>query len=173
MNLMVYFHHKSIIYEEMLTRYLTSPDCQFFLPANISEYTRYNDYKLFEHLSTEKNEWARRIAERKPFKNLIELHNSADVTRPERIEDYLTQKGIRVILASSHVRLSKYHAASAEDSALRIYVIDQYDKWDEPVPIDQSTSIFKAYEEARIIDRIYVDPEQYTEAKSLLDEKHI
>jgi HD superfamily phosphohydrolase len=173
MNLMVYFHHKSIIYEEMLTRYLTSTDCKFFLPAKISDYTRYNDYKLFEHLSTETNEWARRIAERKPYKNLIELHNSADATRPERIKEYLTQKGIRVILASSHVRLSKYHASSAEDGALRIYVIDQYDKWDEPVPIDQSTSIFKTYEEARIIDRIYVDPEQYIEAKSLLDEKHI
>ncbi|MEI7973351.1 MAG: HD domain-containing protein, partial [Bdellovibrio sp.] len=48
MHLMVYFHHKSIIYEEMLHRYLTSSDCGFFLPSDINEYTSYTDSKLYE-----------------------------------------------------------------------------------------------------------------------------
>lgn len=38
MHLMVYFHHKSIIFEEMLGRYLTSPDCRFFLPTSKSTF---------------------------------------------------------------------------------------------------------------------------------------
>ena len=38
MHLMVYFHHKSVIYEEMLYRYFTSKDNQFALPSNIEEY---------------------------------------------------------------------------------------------------------------------------------------
>ncbi len=49
MHLMVYFHHKSIIYEEMLNRYLTSKDCTFVLPAYINEYTKYIVYKFYEH----------------------------------------------------------------------------------------------------------------------------
>jgi HD superfamily phosphohydrolase len=65
MHLMVYFHHKSIIYEEMLNRYLTSPECDFVLPADIQQYTKYNDYKLYEHLSLSSNPWAQRISQRK------------------------------------------------------------------------------------------------------------
>jgi HD superfamily phosphohydrolase len=169
MNLMVYFHHKSIIYEEMLIRYLESEDCTFRLPADINEYTFYTDYKLFEHLNQVKNPWAMRVAQRRPYRNLIEFHNVTDAQRPERIHDRMKEKGIDAIWASSHVRLSKYHSSSAEDRALPIYVVDQYDKREQPVPIEQSTKIFHSYEGERVIDRVYVPPEKYEEAKKLLE----
>jgi HD superfamily phosphohydrolase len=169
MNLMVYFHHKSIIYEEMLIRYLESEDCTFRLPADINEYTFYNDYKLFEHLTQVKNPWAQRVAQRRPYRNLIEFHNVTDPQRPERIKQRLELMGIDVIRASSHVRLSKYHSSSAEDRALPIYVVDQYDRREKPVPIEQSTKIFHSYEGERVIDRVYVPPEKYEEAKKLLE----
>lgn len=168
MNLMVYFHHKGIIYEEMLMRYLESEDCDFRLPSDIIEYTRYNDYHLFEHIAKSKNPWAQRIAKRAPYRNLIELHNVSDASRPERIKSYLTSLGVECILASSQVRLSKYHTSSPEDKALKIYVVDQYDRWEAPMPIEQSTKIFKAYEDARVIDRVYVAPENYDKAEDLL-----
>jgi HD superfamily phosphohydrolase len=168
MNLMVYFHHKGIIYEEMLIRYLESEDCDFSLPSNIIEYTRYNDYHLFEHIAKAKNPWAQRIAKRAPFRNLIELHNVSDASRPKSIKNFLERSGIESILASSQVRLSKYHTSSPEDKALKIYVVDQYDRWEAPMPIEQSTKIFKAYEDARVIDRVYVAPESYERAEDLL-----
>ncbi|WP_413289069.1 HD domain-containing protein [Bdellovibrio sp. HCB337] len=173
MYLMVYFHHKSIIYEEMLNRYLTSQDCSFILPADIHEYTSYNDYKLHEHLASVNNPWAQRIAQRRPYKVLVELHNTAENPRAEKIKKILEAEGVDTIWASSKARLSKYHTASPEDRALQIYVVDQYDRWDKAAPIDQSTEIFSRYEGTRIIDRLYVAPENYARAEKILTDKKV
>lgn len=168
MHLMVYSHHKSIIFEEMLNRYLTSPDCTFILPAKISEYVKYNDYKLHEHLSTSKNPWAQRIAQRKPFKMIQEIHSAGESKRPEEVFKLLEKKSIEVIWASSQARLSKYHSSPDEDKALQIFVLDQYDRWDKPAPIGKSTEIFQKYEHARVIDRLYVAPEDFKNAEQII-----
>lgn len=168
-HLMVYFHHKCIVYEEMLNRYLTSPDATFKLPSSIAEYTKYNDFRLYEHLAASPNEWAQRIALKKPYKMFAEFHTTAENTRPEKLRETLEDQNINVIWASSRVRLSKYHSSSAEDRAYPIYVIDQYDKWDKPTPIDQTTEIFQKYEAARIIDRLYVAPENFTKAQEVME----
>lgn len=168
MHLMVYCHHKSIIYEEMLNRYLTSPDCTFVLPGDIEEYTKYNDYRLHEHLTQANNPWARRIAERKPFRVLIEQHNTAESEQPEKIKEALEKEGLEAIHTSSKARLSKYHTASPEERALQIYVVDQYDRWSSPAPISQTTEIFQRYEGARIIDRIYLAPENIQAGEQVL-----
>jgi uncharacterized protein len=168
MHLMVYFHHKSIIYEEMLNRYLSSKECKFFLPADMSEYVKYNDYKLYEHLASSPNTWAQRIAQRKPFKVLQELHTIGSSKRAENLKKILEEKGFEVIWASSQARLSKYHSGSPDDKAMDIYVVDPYDKWEKPVPINDSTEIFKKYEGTRVIDRLYVAPEKYREAEALV-----
>lgn len=169
MHLMVYFHHKSIVYEEMLNRYLTSPDCQFFLPADARDYIGYTDYKLYEHLDTVNNMWAQRIAQRRPYRVAIELHNQ-EQERIDLIRSIFSKNHIDSIYASSKVRLSKYHSGNPEDR-MNIYVLDQYDKWDKPSPVDQATQIFQKYEGARVIDRFYVEPEKYDFAKKILGEE--
>lgn len=171
MHLMVYFHHKSIIYEEMLNRYLMSPECDFVLPADIQQYTKYNDYKLYEHLSLSSNPWAQRISQRKPFKVLIELHSIGENERFEKLKLDLEKEGFSTIHASSHARLSKYHSGSPTDKAMDIFVVDSYDKWFEPSPINNSTEIFKKYEGTRVIDRIYIDPNQYEKAEAFINKK--
>lgn len=173
MHLMVYFHHKSIIYEEMLIRYLNSPDCTFFVPADINEYIKYTDYRLYEHLASVDNPWAQRISKRQPYRVLVELHTTEESPRPENIKNALEERGISVIWASSMARLSKYHAGTAEDKASPIFVVDQYDRWDKPAPVDQSTEIFHKYEGTRIIDRLYVEPEHFRDAERLLVEKRL
>lgn len=173
MYLMVYFHHKSIIYEEMLNRYMTSSDCTFVLPGDITEYTNYNDAKLQVHLATVDNPWARRIAERKPFRVLLEIHSTGDGTRPESIKAILQTENIDCIWASSSTRLSKYHTITPEDRALDIYVVDSYDPFDRPAPIDKSTEIFKRYEGTRVIDRLYVAPENLARAKAMITERKL
>ncbi len=169
MHLMVYFHHKSIVYEEMLNRYLMSPDCKFILPADSNEYISYTDYKLYEHLDAVNNPWAQRIAERRPYKVAIELHNQ-DPVRIENIRQIFAKHNIDSIYASSKVRLSKYHSGNPEDR-MNIFVVDQYDRWDVPSPVDQATQIFQKYEGARVIDRFYVAPEKYELAKKLFNEE--
>ena len=172
-HLMVYFHHKCLIFEEMLNLYLTSEDCTFKLPADIADYTQYNDFRLHEHLASSKNPWAQRIASKQPYKMLAEFHNTSENMRPENIRRALEDVGIDVIWASSKARLSKYHSSTPEDRSYQIYVVDQYDKWDKPSPIDQSTEIFQKYENARIIDRLYVAPENYARAEKILIDKRL
>ena len=169
MYLMVYFHHKSIVYEEMLNRYLSAKDCKFVLPADIKEYISYTDYKLYEHLDTVDNQWAQRIAQRKPYKVALELHNQ-DNSRIETIQGLFKKNNIDFIYASSKVRLSKYHSMSPTER-MNIFVVDQYDKWDKSSSVDQATEIFQRYEGARVIDRFYVAPENYDQSKKIFNEE--
>jgi hypothetical protein len=99
---------------------------------------------------------------------LIEQHNTSESDRPELIKKSLEDEGIEVIRTSSKARLSKYHTTSPEERALQIYVVDQYDRWAQPAPINQTTEIFQRYEGARIIDRIYVAPENFAKADAIL-----
>ncbi len=173
MHLMVYFHHKSIIYEELLTRYLASPDCQFRLPSNIEEYIHCTDYALYEHLSHQSNEWAKRIADRQPYRMLFELHSLKESDRSEEACKILEGEGVDVVLASSMARLSKYHTPTPEERSIEIFVVDQYDPRAKPYPIQKSTEIFKNYEQIRRIDRLYVKPEQFTLAEKIFSDKKL
>lgn len=167
MYLMIYFHHKSIIYEEMLARYLESSECTYRLPADLNSYIKCTDFSLYEHLSSVQNPWARRIAERRPFRMLIELHSTEQSGRALRMQQHLEQAGVQTIETSSRTRLSKYHQTSAAESH-PIFVVDGYDPLEKPVPIEQVTQVFQKYEETRLIERLYVSPDQLVRAKSLL-----
>ena len=104
---------------------------------------------------------------------MLEQHNTTESERPEFIKKALEKEGLEVIWASSKARLSKYHTASPEERAAQIYVVDQYDPWSKPTPINQSTEIFKRYEGTRIIDRIYVAPEDFAKAEMILKAQNI
>jgi uncharacterized protein len=167
MYLMIYFHHKSIIYEEMLFRYLGSPECTYKLPAKIEDYIHCTDYSLSEHLAVSKNYWAQKIAQRKPFKVLFENHVTDEDPKLQRLADALRASGIDFIMASSEARLSRYHGISPDDKAFKIFVVDEYAPNEIPITIDKCTEIFQKYEKTRRIERIYVPPEILDKAKKI------
>lgn len=168
MNLMVYFHHKSVIYEEMLFRYLSDADCGFFLPSNIEQYINYNDNGLHEHLAKMQNPWARRVSQRIPYRVIYELHSVKPSPQPEALDTLLEENGIHAILTNSTHRLSKYHSASPEEKSFVIYVVDSFNKMEPAYPIQESTEVFQKYEEIRKIDRIYVAPEEFERAEKII-----
>lgn len=173
MHLMVYFHHKSLIYEELLVKYFTSPDRSFVVPSDIEEYIHCTDYALWRHLSKVDNEWARRMVERRPFRMLFELHTVGDTERPDLICRALEDEGVEVIHSSSQARLSKYHGGSLMDKGVQIFVVDKYDYKAVPIPIEKTTEIFSKYENIRRIDRLYVPPEKFERAEKIMIEKRI
>jgi len=173
MHLMVYFHHKSIIFEEFLYRYLTSQECSFRVPSNIEDYIHCTDYAFYQHLNQVENPWARRLAERRAYRMLFELHANQQTDRPAAICAALAEEGIDAIHANSQARLSKYHGGSATDKAVSIYVVDKYDYQAQPIPIEDSTEIFTRYESIRRIDRIYVAPEDYDLSEKILIRRRI
>ena len=75
--------------------------------------------------------------------------------------------GIDFVSASSQARLSKYHGTSDDDKSIAIYVIDEYSPNEPPITIDRCTEVFKMYEKARRIERIYVPQEVLDVAKSI------
>jgi HD superfamily phosphohydrolase len=169
MYLMVYFHHKCIIYDEMLQMYLHSKDCPLQIPSNINDYLKFTDYFLYQHLAQAKNYWAQRISKNEPLRVLYELHSSHEDERPNKIKQALDQEGLLNVLASSEAWLSKYHPLTTAGSSRHIYVVNSFDRKEKPYPIEQSSEIFQKYEKARKIERIYVDPSQYAHAKNILD----
>lgn len=168
MYLMVYFHHKAIIYDEMLQRYFSSKDCGYKIPESISEYIGFNDHHLYEHLKSSKNIWAQRISERRPFRLLAEFHETSPSDRTKKLTQKLDSAGIFSIQSSSVARLSKYHTSLTLGRGHRIYVIDALDPRSKASPLEESTEIFQLYEKSRSIERAYVSPEDHSRAKILL-----
>ncbi len=176
MYLMVYFHHKSTIYEKMLYKYLTSKDCDYKLPSSIEDYISYTDFSLYENMASSKNLWAQKITKRQPFKIVFEDHVTSPLfenhetlsepSRTEQINNKFKEEGIETILANSKSRLSK--DCKTDSKPLTIYVLDSLDPHAHPSSIDLCTEIFQKYEKARVIERIYVGPEDMEEAKKIL-----
>ena len=52
-------------------------------------------------------------------------------------------------------------------------MVDDYDRWAEPYPIEQSTEIFQKYEEIRRIERLYVKPTDFKRAEKFITENKI
>ncbi|MCO5114712.1 MAG: HD domain-containing protein [Bdellovibrionaceae bacterium] len=172
MHLMVYFHHKAIVYEEMLTRFLKSENCTFSLPSDLQKYIKCTDYALYQHIDEvqDQNTWAKRIATRNPYRVLFEKHSYKNSEAIRDVLNRLEGEGIETIYVSSSTRLSKYQEAQFSMNNYALYVVEEYDKGSTPSRIEDNTEIFEKYGDIRIIERIYVAPEKRSEAQFLLRE---
>jgi HD superfamily phosphohydrolase len=167
MFLMVYFHYKSVVFDEMLQQYLTGPDCDYSLPSDIERYCDSNDAELYSHLARSKNEWARRITEKRPYRMLIELHSGIPATKTAaverarllaKIQKELDSQEIHFITATSTSELSKYFRKPADPIFVRY---DNHYSAPGFIPMAQCTDLFERYGEKRSITRLYVSPENY------------
>ncbi len=176
MFLMVYFHSKSVIYDEMLSRYFSSLDCSYALPSDIERYAECDDFHLFNHLAQTQNPWARRIIEKRPYRLLMELHPGLSaiplMTAPEerlkQAERQLEEAGVRSLVTTSTSALSKQ---GQQSGASPLFV--QYENGLDPVrfiPLEKCTDLFENYRESRKIIRLYVAPEDRQRAQLSLAE---
>ncbi|MBI3543867.1 MAG: HD domain-containing protein [Deltaproteobacteria bacterium] len=163
MFLMVYFHHKSVIFDEMLGRYLRSSDCDYEIPSDVESYVFFDDYHLYTHLSRSKNSWARRIYHKNPYKMLAEFHSGIpsgaanereQKALQEKITGELKAKGVDYIVKMTTGEFSKYFG---REGKLPIFV--RYDNGYSPakfIPLEECTDLFEKYSKNRSITRIYV-----------------
>jgi hypothetical protein len=172
MFLMVYLHHKTVVYDEMLSHFLMDPSCEYRLPSDIESYMQTSDVQLAAHLAQSKNPWARRIVDKKPFRMLLETHSGIPGTESARDQqerlfkttlDELKKKNVPLIQSKSTGVLSKYFGKSDAPIFVR------YDNlYSEPsyIPLQKCTPLFTQYPASRSISRIYVEPEAYSRIKS-------
>lgn len=165
--LIVYLHHKSVIYDEMLYQFLLSKDSKTRVPSSVDEYLNVDDYWLRSHLLESKNPWARRIVEHKPYKMLLEVHSDSkdDSRYADQLEGQLIKARVNYFRSSSTGLLSKYaHAEKKTDN--EIYVIYRDPRFissSKPgvssQPLSEATELFAKYRNKRIIDRLYAETE--------------
>jgi HD superfamily phosphohydrolase len=171
MFLMVYFHYKSVVFDEMLQQYLTGPECDYRLPSDIEAYCDYNDAHLYSHLARSQNEWARRITEKRPYRMLVELHSGIPATKTATVEQQrllakiqkdLGNQCINYLTSTSTGELSKYFRKPGDPIFVRY---DNHYSAPGFIPLQQCTDLFQRYSEKRQITRLYVAPERYAECR--------
>ena len=168
MFLMVYFHHKSVIYEELLRRYVSSEGSTWEMPADLDRYLHVDDASLMEHLRGSRHPMARRVVEQRPYRRLLERHGDARSADHTRTVERLPAAGIDVVSASSTGRLSRYERfGSKRRRAAPIYVIDSMGARQRAKPLQEATQVFLRYADERVISRLYVPPEQLDQARSV------
>jgi hypothetical protein len=171
MFLMVYFHHKSVVYEEMLKRWVTSAESGWSLPSDLDAYLREDDLSLEVRLRNESSGWARRIVERRPYRRIIERHGSPEEVDLHAEEGALAAAGIDVLHAGSTGKLSRYNVyGQKRDRAPQIYVFERVPGLpvERITTLEQATAVFNRYADARRIARLYVAPEQVADARAVL-----
>lgn len=171
MFVMVYFHHKSVVFEEMLKRYFLAPGCPYALPSDMDAYLHVDDVELFAHLRQTDNPWARAVVERRPWKRALEVHGTPAEVDTSAAEAHLRSHGLDVLAAGSVGKLSRYAVfGQKRASAPPIYVVDDSPGTRRSVTeLQQATRIFQRYEDERQIARLYVEPGDVPLARALLE----
>lgn len=169
MFLMVYFHHKSVVYEEMMKRWVQARD-GWTLPADLDAYLRLDDVALTWALRQSDDPWARRIVQHDPYRRVVEKHGPAPQVRVEREAAKLEAAGFETIVTESSSRLSRYHLAGRVLGAHPIYVTERLPGQPRGTvrPLAEASHVFQRYAEAHCIARIYVAPEQRAAAWQVL-----
>ena len=172
MFLMVYLHHKTVVYDEMLAKYLNDPKCEYSLPADIDRYIQCTDAQLYAHLSSSQNQWAKRIVERRPLRMVLETHSGIPSTENakeqqeklfKKVCDELNAKKIEYISTKSTGELSKYFGTFDHP------IFIKYDNlYSTPsfIPLQKCTPLFTQYPTIRSISRLFVTPEEFAKIRT-------
>ena len=190
MFLMVYFHYRSVAYEEMFRRYFEAGGDGWSFPNDIEDYAWVDDSTLLSHLRASRDPWARRIVLRREYKLLIERHGSPADVDLTPVTATLTEARIPFFTAQSRGQLSKYFAhrkaaggmqwrlplggVQADDQlpTAPIYVLrHRYRGAESPevTELEDSTLLFERYEEQLRLSRVYVPPDAVARAGALID----
>ena len=168
MRLVVYFHHKSAIYNELLKKY--AKDCNWKLPSNSKDYIQFTDGKLLERLKSSSNKWAKRIAANKPY---LRLYEDIFFKSPACQNNKSLILAIKEKLKKAEIDFidinSEKHSIKPSKSSMEKYPIYLKNRvLNQVTPLHEDPSLLPL--STRKIQRIYVEPEQFSRAKSLLKE---
>lgn len=169
MFVQVYFHHKSVVYEEMLKRHFTGPNCGYAFPPDAEGYLPMDDVHLHGYLRLADDPWARRIGQRRPYRRALELHGTPEEVDLSLHLSRLADAGIDALAATSTGKLSRYSAMGRKrESAPPIGVIQRAPGTRvRVIPLESATRIFERYQDERHIARVYVHEDELARAQAL------
>jgi HD superfamily phosphohydrolase len=170
MFLQVYFHHKSVVYERMLERYVNGDACTWSVPADPEGFLRCDDADLEVHLRRSGDPWARRIVGHEPYRRVVERHGPTPQVSVEREVELLRAAGIDALAAESTGMLSRYAPGRNKRESRPIYVRDHFATHREHKlrSLRDASSVFERYAGGQSIARVYVAPEDREQAWAVL-----
>jgi hypothetical protein len=159
----VYYHYKSICYDQMLGHYFRESAGEYEIPADPEAFLEHDDYYLWNVLRGSKSEWAQRIVRRKPYRLLLEVNPMDVAVDRAALRATLAERSIPAFEAESEGELSKYFGANL--AANPIFVVPTVGPHRR---IDEYTPLFKRYAEKSRLYRVYCHPDRFEEAKALV-----
>ena len=169
MHLVVYYHRRNVIYDEMLSRYFKDSECSFEFPKSAQEYLFFNDDKLYDCLRQDasKIKWAERIIENKPLHRVFQnQYAKKDKEKSEKktklAAEALKKEGLFFVPVQ---KISRIAWTSEENQNPKIYVLSSDLK--KKKTLEESMRLFKTPERVIYIDYLYADKEDVEGAQSL------
>lgn len=163
MFMSVYYHRTPVCFDRMLRLYYKETPGEYEIPSDPAAYLRCDDVQLLGVLRESKNRWARRIANRQPFRLLFEANPYDTGWDVEKVEAALIDAEIESFTTRSRGVVSKYFGASAADETIWVHVRAQR----RFVPLEEYTPLFRRYEEQLDFTRVYVDPARDRDARRI------
>ena len=161
MGIAVYFHNKMVAMDEMLHCYFKSENCEFRIPLCLKDYLYYTDVFLFEHLRSvaHKNEWAKRIIKKQPYKKVYEVRTTDQEKEIQfeklyKVKEKLKKQGIPYVNTNSSDHIKYFVQERANH---QIYIVDE--TTGSAVRLQDRMEMFHRTENVILINRIYVSPE--------------
>ena len=157
MRLIVYFHHKPVIYNKMLKKY--AEESGWTLPHHLAEYINWTDSHLKDHLKKASSLWAKRMAQQKPYIRLAEYVFFA--SSPKEWETKNKLKKLKQKLNREHI---PFMEINSEEDSLTPYK-KHPTKYTVYLKSPETGSVEPLYEDPsflplppRKIQRIYIPP---------------
>ncbi len=167
MGLAIYFHNKMVAMDEMLYRYFMSDDCDFHIPVSLDAYLLCTDSALFENLrnASLKNEWARRITEKKPYEKFYEIQYTCfekekEMEKLQKVKLFLKKQDIPFIHTNSLNHVKRLYFQNMDH--LPLYIVDE--STGSAVALRERMKMFNQKEHVLMMDRIYIPPEERKKA---------
>ncbi len=163
MFLMVYSHHKTMIYHRMLERFLDGAGRAIRAPADPEGFARCDDEWLWQRLRDSHDPWARRIVEARPLKRAVEVWDE-DARFLRRL-----QRWVAPLLPpstewmDSAVEFSKHfgRVRSGGSNRSQVRVPRLVVRMSHPgsrravVPLEESSDVFQRHARRRRVLRVY------------------
>ena len=160
MHFTVYYHHKPVIYEQMLKRALKD----WTLPLDVEEYKKIVDKDIFNLLARQKpdNEWANRILNNKPYERLYESDEGE--SESQKLIETLEKKKIHYIETNS-IRDSLNSIQHKTSFKKPIFIKNSFSKKVSYLG-EKEKSLLEHHSKTNY--RIYVSPEDISEARKIV-----
>ena len=166
MFLMVYFHHKSVVYEELLKRFVWGGD--WAIPADLDAYLDLDDVALEAHLRSVDDPWARRLVKHDPYRRVCEVHGTPADVDLSGFKCILEDAGIDVISAGSTGKLSRYNVFGQKREKAGQIALLPGSSGSRITTLQEERRVLQSYADARRIARLYVAPNDVDRARALL-----